>query len=296
MKTRLAGIAIAVLSAACAAGGAAAQTSGAASESGNAAAQAGQASASATQAASVSAELTKKIDSKDAKVGDQVVAKTTSEARLADGTKLPKGSKLEGHVTEVEAKSHDNHDGRLAFCFDHAVLKDGREVPVNSMVRSIAAPAPAAEGSGPDVMGGGMQGGGGMRGGGGAGLAGNGPVRSATSSVTGTAAGAAGGVNGASSGIDGSVNGAMNANGALGTGANGTLNDAGLNGGLAAGPMLPVGNLSGVTFATVRVEAAASNGGVSAAGGASTATMLTAHNKNVSLDSGSTMTISAVPR
>ncbi|MGB9032861.1 MAG: hypothetical protein WCC27_22250, partial [Acidobacteriaceae bacterium] len=136
------------------------QATAATSEYGASTAQAGQASASAAQATGVSAELSKRIDTKDARVGDEVVAKTTSEARLADGTKLPKGSKLVGHVTDVRAKSHDNHDSHIAFAFDHAVLKDGREVPVQAMMRSIAAPAPIAASTGADDMmaaGGGMQ-------------------------------------------------------------------------------------------------------------------------------------------
>ena len=173
MKAQLAWVAALVFAVA-----ASAQTSTAASESGSAAAQAGRASASAAQATNVSAELTKKVDSKDARVGDQVFAKTTSEARLADGTKVPKGSKLLGHVTDVQAKSKENHDGHVAFCFDRAVLKDGREVPLNAMVRAIAAPAelPPAGGSDDLMAGGGMQApGGGVAAGGGGGLAGNGP-------------------------------------------------------------------------------------------------------------------------
>ena len=45
-------------------------------------------------AASVSAELTKGIDTKKAKVGDEVEVKTTSTAKLPNGTDLPKGTKL----------------------------------------------------------------------------------------------------------------------------------------------------------------------------------------------------------
>src|ERR1700689_3220291 len=58
-----------------------AQTSATTSEYGAATAQAGQAPAT-IQATRISAELAKKIDSKDAKVGDEVVAKTTAEAQL----------------------------------------------------------------------------------------------------------------------------------------------------------------------------------------------------------------------
>jgi len=167
-----------------------AQTTAATSEYGTATAQAGPTSASTIQATRISAELAKKIDAKDAKVGDEVVAKTTSEARLADGTKLPKGSKLVGHVTDVQAKSHDNHDSHVAFAFDHAVLKDGHEVPVQTMMRSIAAPAPMAASTGSDDLmagaggGGGMQGGGGARGGGG-GVGGVGLANNASGTVRG---------------------------------------------------------------------------------------------------------------
>lgn len=266
-----------------------AQTSTGGSENSSATAQAGQASAGTVQATSVSAELQKKIDSKDAKVGDEVAAKTTAEARLADGTKLPKGTRLVGHVTDVQAKSKENHDSHLTFAFDHAVLKDGREVPIMAMMRSIAVPVVAAPSGSDGMMGAG--GGGGPRAdapGGGVGLAGNGPTNvRPTGLAAGASAATVGGLNNATSGIDGSVNGATGANGALGTGAGGAL---------AAGPVMPVGNLAGVTFANINAAAGAGNGGASASTGASMATTLTGHGKNVSLDSGAQMTIAVASR
>ncbi|MGB6131018.1 MAG: hypothetical protein WBG54_04510, partial [Acidobacteriaceae bacterium] len=144
---------------------AAAQRSGAA-EATSTAAQAEDASASAEQATNISARLTKGLDTKDAKVGEEVIAKTTSNARLADGTRLPRNSRLIGHVTDVQAKSHADKDAHLAFAFDHAVLRDGREVPIHAVMESIAAPAPlAASGSGDMMADGGMGGGGAMAGG-----------------------------------------------------------------------------------------------------------------------------------
>lgn len=285
-----------------------AQTSAGAGAYSGAAAQAGQASASAAQATDVSAQLTKKIDSKDAKVGDEVVAKTTSDARLADGTKLPKGSHLIGHVTEAEAKSHDNHDSHLAFAFDHAVMKDGRDVPIHATMRSISAPASMASAGGSDDMfaGGGVQGGGGggaMRGGaigggpvGGAGLASAAPVRGVSAASTPVTTAATGGLNNEASAIDGSAAGAAGTTGNIA--ANGTAinNAAGINGGAIAGPIRPVGNLSGVTFATVNAAGSASTSGANASAGASTTTLLTGHGRNVSLDSGSQMTLGVVPQ
>ncbi|HVT97326.1 MAG TPA: hypothetical protein VHE33_07435 [Acidobacteriaceae bacterium] len=300
MKSQLFGAAM--LAFAVAAG---AQTSAAGSESASAAAQAGHASASAAQATNVSAELTKKIESKDAKPGDPVFAKTTSEAHLSDGTKIPKGSKLLGHVTDVQAKSKENHDGHVAFCFDHAVLKDGREVPVNAMVRLLSAPAEVAPSAGPDdlMASGGMQASSPMTGGGGGGLAANGPggaVHSAAGLAGGATSTAGSGLHTAGNGIDGAVNGTTTEGGALGAGVRGAggaaLNGSAGVGAGANGAAMPVGNLSGVTFATVHLAADAGTGGTSATGGASTATLVTGHNRNVSLYSGSQMTMSIAPR
>jgi len=283
----------AVLVAGLGAPGAMAQASAGAGTYASETAQAGQASsASAMQAANVSAELTKKIDSKDAKVGDEVMAKTTSEARLADGTKLPKGSKLVGHVTEVEARSKENHDGRVAFAFDHALLKDGREVPLNAMVRSLAAPAPMASASGSDDM---MAGGGMQAPGGGGGLvgAGAGTVRGATGPAAGSVGGTANGLAGnVTSGINGTADSTLGTAGRVAENGAGLNSGAGVNGELGAA--MPVGNLSGVMFSTVNV--AAGPGGASAAGGATMGTMLTGHNRNVTLDSGSQMTLGVAPR
>lgn len=118
--------------------------SGAASEQTNAAVQGRNASASAAQASNLSAELTKKIDTKHAKVGDEVAARVTSTARLSDGTKLPKGTQLLGKVTDVQAKSAEEKASRLAFTFDRAVLRNGSTLPIHATVMSLTAPVSAA--------------------------------------------------------------------------------------------------------------------------------------------------------
>jgi len=302
MKSAFAWIAAAAMTVA--ASGQSVVTSGAATAAGSAqsggaqtspageyaAAQAGQASASLSQATAVSAELSKKIDTKDAKAGDQVVAKTTSEGRLADGTRLPKGSKLVGHVTDVQAKSHDNRDSHLAFAFDRAVLKDGREVPVRATMQSLSAPAAMAANSSDDMMASnplGPGGGDSMARNGGSGHASVGGVSGAVPGTVGTTAG----------GLANNVTSGAAASGAGNLGANGTPlnNPAGLNAGLS-GQAMPVGNLYGVTFNTVSATAGASNGGINGSAGSSTATMLTGHGRNVSLESGSQMTLSVAPQ
>jgi len=92
-------------------------------------------------AASVSAELTKRIDTKNAKQGDEVNARVTDTAKLPDGTELPRGTKLLGKVTDVKAKSKEDKSAHLAFNLDHAVLKDGKQVPVVVVVTSVTGPS-----------------------------------------------------------------------------------------------------------------------------------------------------------
>ena len=262
--------------------------SASAAEYSSAAGPAGEMSASAEQATQVSAALSKRIDSRDAKVGDEVVAKTTSEAKLADGTKIPKGSRLVGHVTEVEPKSHENKDGHVAFCFDHAVLRNGQQIPVHVLMRSLAAPAAlstSASNSDDIIAGGGMMAGGsaarsGSMVGGVAGGALRGTTEMAADTTTGLAAKT-------TSGFDATVNSMSTTSAPLGRERSGLSDAAGSYAAFSG----PVGNLSGVTFSTVNLSGEASRSGVSGSGNASTATILTAHGRNASLDSGSQMTM-----
>lgn len=276
----------------------ASQTAASATQSGAAAAQAGQASASAAQATAVSAQLSKNLDTKNARVGDEVLAKTTSNATLADGTRLPKGSKLIGHVTDVQAKSRASHDAHLAFAFDRAVLKDGRQVPVNVAMRSLSAPsalAGSAAASDDMMAGGGMPAGGGAMAPAGGGVRGSGLVGGTAGAVRGAAGGTGGLAANTAGGLDATAGGAMNSTARLDRGA-GALNGAAGSGLAGSGTVMPVGNLSGVTFSTVNVSADASRAGVNGSAGSSTATMLSAQGRNFTLDSGSQMMLAVSPQ
>jgi hypothetical protein len=97
------------------------------------------ASAAAVQSATLNAVLTKSVDAKKAKEGDQVLAKTTQDTTTTAGTKIPKNSKLIGHVTEAKARAKGETDSSLAFVFDKAVLKGGQEIPLHAVIQAIAA-------------------------------------------------------------------------------------------------------------------------------------------------------------
>jgi hypothetical protein len=100
-------------------------------------------------AASVSAELSKRIDTKNAKQGDEVDARVTNAAKLPDGTELPRGTKLVGKVVDVKAKSKEDKSAHLAFSIDHAVLKDGKQMPIIVAVTSVTG---TAQSSASDMM------------------------------------------------------------------------------------------------------------------------------------------------
>jgi hypothetical protein len=150
----LTGVGIAQSAQSQASGSASQQTSAATGQSGAqatgnasaAASQAGQVSGKNAQAASASqlqagstlqAELVKPVDTKKNKVGDEVVAKTTHDVKSEGHVVIPKGSKLIGHVTEVKAHSKEQANSQLGIAFDHAILKNGTEIPLALGIQAI---------------------------------------------------------------------------------------------------------------------------------------------------------------
>jgi hypothetical protein len=86
----------------------------------------------------VKGELEGKLDSKSAKQGDSVVVKTKENVKTADGSEIPKGSKIVGHVTNVQAHGEGKENSQIAIQFDHAELKGGQNLPIASVIQSIA--------------------------------------------------------------------------------------------------------------------------------------------------------------
>jgi hypothetical protein len=93
--------------------------------------------APAIELSPVSGELVSKLDSKTAKTGDSVVVQTKSSVKTADGTEIPKGSKLVGHVLGAKP-SGAGENSQVALQFDHIELKGGQSMPVHSQIQSIA--------------------------------------------------------------------------------------------------------------------------------------------------------------
>ncbi len=103
-------------------------------------------------------ELTKTVDAKKAKTGDEVVAKVVQDMKTQSGEVLvPKDTKVIGHVTEAQARQKDQKQSELTIAFDQAVLKDqqvslpmsiqaviGHETNNNDNSGASASPSPAA--------------------------------------------------------------------------------------------------------------------------------------------------------
>ncbi|HKT23935.1 MAG TPA: hypothetical protein VJR04_05000 [Terriglobales bacterium] len=219
----------------------------------------------------IPATLSKSIDARKAKSGDQVTAKTTQDVRSNAGVVIPRGSRLIGHVTDAKAKAKGDSESTLGIAFDQAVLKNGQQIPLDASIRALAASANNASASmgddnfgasgssslGSDMSASAPRGGGGLLGG-----AGN-AVGGATSAVGSTAGGA--------------VNGVGNTAANVGANANGTVNGATRG----AGGQLTSQSQGVIGLRGLSLSSAASN---SASG-----SVITSTGKDVKLDSGTQM-------
>jgi len=233
---------------------AASQTNATASQ--NASASTAQATDSGQIAAgtTIRAEVAKSVDAKKAKQGDEVVAKTTEDVKSNGQVVIPKGSKIVGHVTEAKAREKGESESALGIAFDKALVKGGREIPLNATIQALAASQsnvaanePVMEPGAPGNSSGNMA----------PGRAGNGGMIGGAAQTAGTAAGTA-----------------TNAAGNVGTAAGSTAT-AGSNARLSASSQ-GVAGLPGLSL-----SAAAANN--------TQASVISSQNKNVKLDSGTQM-------
>ncbi|HWC18468.1 MAG TPA: hypothetical protein VG498_15710 [Terriglobales bacterium] len=223
---------------------------------------------SLTAGTTIPAKLSKPIDARKTKSGDQVMAKTTQDVRSDSGVVIPRGSRLVGHVTDARARAKGDSESALGIAFDRAVLRSGQEVPLNVSIRALAAAANGAAASmGEDSLSGASNSslGGEMsapaaRGGGG--------VLGGAANTVGNAAGAVGSTAG------GAVNGVGN------TGANVGANAGGAVSGTTRGA---TGQLTSQSQGVIGLNGLSLN---SAASSSTSGSMIISAGKDVKLDSG----------
>jgi hypothetical protein len=101
----------------------------------------GDASASHSwEMSTVTCDLQNRLDSKTAKVGDRVVFKTNEKVQTADGTVIPRGTRLVGHITQVQTRDATHSVAQLAIAIDHAELKNGQSIAIYTLIRSAYPP------------------------------------------------------------------------------------------------------------------------------------------------------------
>lgn len=225
-----------------------------------------QADTSLAGGTELNATLSKPVDASKNKPGDEVTAATAQDAKSGGQVVIPRGSKLIGRVTQAQPRSKGgsaggSSDSQLGIVFERAVLKDGREIPLNATVQAVAAARSAAPSgtSGTDVA----------------------MTSAGSGAASGRAAGGglAGGVGGAVTGTVGTVAGAS---GAVSSTVGGAVSkSAGATGGLNAAGRLASGSKGVFGMQGLNIT--------SAAAGSADGSVITSTTRNVRLDGGTQM-------
>jgi len=85
-------------------------------------------------------ELTKTVDAKKAKTGDEVVAKVTQDMKTTSGELIvAKDTKMIGHVTQAQAHTKEQKQSELGITFDKAVSKS-TEMALPMSIQAVIAP------------------------------------------------------------------------------------------------------------------------------------------------------------
>ena len=226
----------------------------------------GNNSASISNGSKIDATLATSLDAKRSKPGDEVEARAAEDVKQDGKVVLKKGTRLVGHVTQAQARAKGQTQSQLGIMFDHAILKNGQEVPFNASIQALAAAQTAAAAStGADdivASGSGMASGQGMTRGGG-GLAGG--VASTAGATTGAATGSV-----------------MNTASSMPATAGGSLNTVARSTG-AVGGLTSTGRLASNSSGVFGMEGLSID---SAASSATQGSMIVSTTKNVHLDSG----------
>jgi len=86
-------------------------------------------------------KVTKTLDSSKLKDGDAVEVETAGAFKLPDGTLVPKGSKLTGHVTAAKARSKGDPESQLTVAFDKLNVANSKQLSVRGAVQAVFPPA-----------------------------------------------------------------------------------------------------------------------------------------------------------
>jgi len=127
----------------------AAQSSAALHGESTAQAAASRSGATLESGTQLNATLKSTLDARRAHVGDSVTAVTRHEVRSGGRVLLPKGSRLIGRVTAVEAAGRGQAASQIGVLFDHAVTPHGSSMPLQAGIAAVLSSSMQAD----DTMG-----------------------------------------------------------------------------------------------------------------------------------------------
>ncbi len=90
-------------------------------------------------------KVVRTLDSSKLKEGDSVEIETAGSFKLPDGTLVPKGSKLIGHVVASKARSKDDSNSELNLVFDKLSIANGKQLSVKGVVQAVFPPPEEVE-------------------------------------------------------------------------------------------------------------------------------------------------------
>jgi hypothetical protein len=86
-------------------------------------------------------QLTKTIDAKKVKTGDEIEARVTQDLKSGNGdVVVPKDTKVMGHVTEAQAHNKEQKESQVGIAFDRAIMKNGSDVTLPMSIQAIIGP------------------------------------------------------------------------------------------------------------------------------------------------------------
>lgn len=92
-------------------------------------------------------QLTKTVDAKKAKTGDEIEAKVTQDLKSVNGdVVVPKDTKVMGHVTGAQPRSKEQKESQVGIAFDRAIMKNGADVTLPMSIQAIIVPPSANAG------------------------------------------------------------------------------------------------------------------------------------------------------
>jgi hypothetical protein len=209
----------------------------------------------------IDATLTHSLDAKTNKSGDRVEAVAARDVKQDGKVVLKRGSRLIGHVTEVQTSTKEHAQSQLGIVFDHAMTSKGQTVPLTASIQALAAARSTTQADDDFISSGGVAGGA---------TSGRGALSGVTSTVGATA---------------GSVTNTPNL--ATGT-AEGTLAAATKSEG-AVGGLTSTGRLASNSSGVFGIQGLSIN---SAASSATSGSLIVSPTKNVRLENGTQMLLS----